>query len=244
MRISCVIFDMDGTVLNTLDDLYTASCTTLQHYGFAAPTKEEVRQALGTGAKNLIHTLISHNTRVHAHETPYAQDVCTQNSHVSDSDEQALEADVLGEFLRIYAAHHLDTTRPYPHIPELLRELEKHEIKCALLSNKPDHDVQELVKRYFPDTFSYASGSVDSYPLKPAPEHAHAILSTLSCPCEEALYVGDSEVDIETAKRSGMHMAIVSWGFRDKDVLRARGASHIFDTPRELERYILNHSEK
>jgi len=157
---------------------------------------------------------------------------------------QPPKADTLADFLRIYAAHHLDTTRPYPHIPELLRELEKHEIKCALLSNKPDHDVQELVKRYFPDTFSYASGSVDSYPLKPAPEHAHAILSTLSCPCEEALYVGDSEVDIETAKRSGMHMAIVSWGFRDKDVLRARGASHIFDTPRELERYILNHAEK
>ena len=222
MRISCVIFDMDGTVLNTLNDLYTAACKALVAHKLPAPSKEAVRQALGSGAKNLIHALVSHTADLSARPQ--------------------LEDDVLSTFLACYATCHLDTTKPYPHIPELLRTLKEHSISRALLSNKPDADVSELVTRFFPDTFSYASGARSDYPLKPAPDHLYAILSQLSCPQEEALYVGDSEVDIQTAQAAGVHSAIVTWGFRDKAMLQASGARHLFDSVEELERYIIDHA--
>ena len=202
---TAILFDLDGTLLDTLDDLADAVNVTLAHFGCPQRTREEVRQFVGNGAERLIRLAL-----------PGKAD-----------DPDALE--VLGFFKTYYAAHSQIKTRPYDGILEALAEVKK-EFLVAIVSNKPDNAVKILCSQYFADV--YALGESGDCPRKPAPDMLHKAMSAIGA--ESCIYVGDSEVDVLTAKNANVPCLSVLWGFRDKDVLAQTGAEHFCEHPREL----------
>jgi phosphoglycolate phosphatase len=141
---------------------------------------------------------------------------------------------VFCEFNKYYAVHCTDYTRPYDGVIELIKGLRKNGIKTAVVSNKADYGVQELCKKYFDGLFDYAVGEREGINRKPSPDAVFEVLSYLDVEKDEAVYVGDSEVDIKTAKNAGMESIIVTWGFRDRDYLIEQGAVNIVDDCKQL----------
>lgn len=215
MKYSAVIFDMDGTILNTLEDLKISLNHALSLNGFAERSLEEVRRFVGNGIRRLVELGVPENT-----------------------DEKQTDK-VFADFNAYYAIHCNDNTRAYDGIIELIKELDENGIKTAVVSNKSDYAVQELCKIYFDGMFCAAIGLKDGIRKKPYPDSVNEVLRRLGTAKENAVYVGDSEVDIETAKNAGTDCISVDWGFRsDKELIEA-GANIIVKDTNRLKKLLL-----
>ena len=205
-----IIFDLDGTVLDTLADLAAALNHALQNSGLPPRALPEVRSFVGNGIRKLIERGVPAKTP------------------------EAVINAVHADFTAYYEIHCADATAPYAGVRETLASLRAAGYRTAVVSNKADYAVQKLVKEYFPGDFDFAAGETPEMRRKPAPDMVYAALTALNVPKEEALFVGDSEVDIETAKNAGLPCVSVTWGFKDRAFLLAHGATMLIDTPEEL----------
>lgn len=202
---TAILFDLDGTLLDTLEDLTDATNAALTHFGYPTRTIDEVRRFVGNGAKNQI----------------------TMSLPGGQSPEQ-IET-VLAWYKTWYAAHSQIKTRPYDGILEALEAVRK-EFPVAIVSNKPDTAVKILGAQYFGGV--YALGESSACPRKPAPDMVHMAMAQLGA--DHCIYVGDSEVDVLTARNAGVPCLSVLWGFRDRQTLEEAGAEHFCETPAEL----------
>lgn len=210
MKYMIAIFDLDGTILNTLEDLADSTNYALKTCGYPERTMDEVRQFVGNGIRKLMERAVPEGTPVEeidrVHET----------------------------FTAHYKVHCADKTRPYDGIVELLQNLKKDGCKLAVVSNKADYGVQELCKQYFDGVFDFAVGEREGIRKKPAPDSVNEVLKTLGCSRDRAVYIGDSDVDIQTAANAQMDHIIVEWGFRDVPFLIAKGAKVLVEKPEEI----------
>ena len=204
------IFDLDGTLLSTLDDLAASTNYALRWTGMPERTVEEVRMFVGNGVKLLMERAIPNGINNPKFEETYAK------------------------FREHYMEHNLDTTCPYEGIPELLCELKRRGKKLAIVSNKFYAATQELAKHFFPDMIEVAIGERDSIRKKPAPDTVLEALKQLGASKDNAVYIGDSDVDIMTAKNCNLPCISVLWGFRDKDYLVKHGGTIFVDKPSEI----------
>ena len=205
-----ILFDMDGTLLNTLEDLYYSTNAALVAYGFPKRTIEEVRQFVGNGLRNLMRQAV-----------PDAE----ENSHFEDC---------MKTFKEHYGVHLDDHTGPYPGILKMLQILAEKGYVMGVVSNKPDFAVKDLAKRYFGEHILVAIGESEKVRRKPAPDTVEQAARALGVSMEDCIYVGDSEVDLETAKNCRIPCVSVSWGFRERELLEKLGAKEIADTTEEL----------
>ena len=208
MGYATYLFDMDGTLLNTLADLTAAVNHTLERYGYPRRTIEQVRKGLGNGAVKLMAAMLPQGE-----ETPGF-------------------ADIMRDYRAWYQAHACVETCPYPGVPELLETLRQRGCKVAIVSNKPHGAACELAERFFPGVPTF--GESPETPRKPAPDMVFHALTALGAGKEGAVYVGDSEVDVQTARNAGLPVIGVAWGFRGREALAAAGAETIVDTAAEL----------
>ena len=209
-----IIFDLDGTLLDTLDDLTDSTNAVLGKFGLKRRTREEVRAFVGNGIAKLIERAVG-------------------------QDGMDRHAEVLAEFKRYYGEHCAEKTAPYPGILSLLNALKEQGIKTAVVSNKADFAVKSLAKTYFDGLLLSAVGEDEEKGIrkKPAPDSLLAVMEQLSAAAETTLYVGDSEVDIQTAKNAGVDCLCVTWGFRDKAYLVEEGGRLFVDTAVEILHY-------
>lgn len=213
-----IIFDLDGTILDTLEDLTDSTNYALAKHHFPEKTIDEVRSFVGNGIGRLIARAVPDGTR----DTVISQ--------------------VLADFKAYYGVHCADKTRPYDGILELIRALRDEGLQTAVVSNKADFAVQELCRRYFPELFDFVVGEREGIRRKPYPDSVLKALSGLGVGKRETLYVGDSEVDIETAENAGIDIVSVEWGFRKRDFLLAHGAVRFAGQPMELLRLVCGES--
>lgn len=213
-EIQAVIFDLDGTLLNTLTDLADAVNYALKKNGLPLRTKDEVRQFVGNGVEKLMIRAIA------------------------DGKDHPLFEKIFIDFKEYYGRHCNDHTLPYEGILELMQELENRNLKMAIVSNKIDSAVKELNKLYFCRYTKAAIGECEGVKRKPAPDTVLKALKELQVEANQAIYVGDSDVDIQTAANAGLVCVSVTWGFRDKDFLQQYGAKHLIDKPCELLEFI------
>ena len=211
-RYDTFLFDLDGTLLDTLDDLAAAVNFALGQMGWPGRTREEVRQCVGNGVTNLI------DLSAPASSTEAEREGC------------------LTLFKARYAVHAADATSPYPGIPEALSALRAGGCKLAVCSNKFDAAVKDLVEDFFPGLVDAAAGENEGagIPKKPHPAMVDKLLRELGADRERAVYVGDSDVDIATAQNAGLPCISVTWGFRDRAFLLGHGAETLIDRPEEL----------
>ena len=209
------IFDLDGTLLDTLDDLHAALNHTMDLFSYPHRTREEVRQFVGNGVARLMELSV-----------PGGAD--------DENFERAIE-----EYRKYYTAHSEVKTKPYDGVTELIRKLKADGIGIAVASNKPHKATCDLCAKMFPD-IEIVSGEreADGIKRKPAPDMVIYAAGELGCSVDECVYIGDSEVDVKTAKNAGMDVVAVLWGFRDRDVLENAGAEVITDSAQELYRLI------
>ncbi len=204
------VFDLDGTVLDTLDDLESALNHTLRKFSFPEKTREQVRSLVGHGLRNLV-------------------------KDASGSEDDVLISRLHSEIASYYLAHSAEQTRPYAGIPEMLQHLKERGIKIAVCSNKKDEVTSDLCSRFFPGVFDVCRGERPDTPIKPSPESVHAIMNELGASSGETVYIGDSEVDVLTASNAGIDSIIVTWGFRSREALESAGASVLADDVQTLE---------
>lgn len=211
-KTKAVIFDLDGTLLDTLCDLCDSTNDALDAIGAPRRTIDEVRNFVGNGIRVLMIRAVPGGDKNPLFET-------------------AMEA-----FVSSYKKNCANKTKPYEGIPELLSELSADGYKLAVVSNKADFAVKTLVRDYFGDAIPVAIGEKESEGVKkkPAPDTVFAALRELGCEKEDAVYVGDSEVDVLTAKNAGMRCISVDWGFRSRKELEAAGARETVATPKAL----------
>lgn len=209
MKYTTILFDLDGTLLDTLDDLTDAVNRTLTRYGLPCRTRAEVRNFVGNGAKRLM-------------------ELATGGAHPEAFDT------MLADYKADYAANCRVRTAPYPGVTELLETLAARGYRLGIVSNKPDDAVKALQREFFPDSVTIAVGETAGIQRKPAPDTILAAMRQLGADAGSTVYVGDSDVDIETARNAGVPCISVSWGFRDRDVLLAHGAECIVDTCAQL----------
>ncbi len=214
--INAVIFDLDGTLLNTLDDLTTAVNFALDAHGMPRRTRAEVRTFVGHGVANLI-----------ARSLP------------ADTDRETT-AQVLDTFRAYYAEHSLDATAPYNGILPALARLKATGIAMAVVSNKLEEATAALCRHFFGEYIAVVVGDIPNRPRKPAPDGTLAALARLGVSADEAIFVGDADTDVLTARNAGMRCLGVTWGFRDANILRDAGATALVDTPTQLANYLLN----
>ncbi len=215
VKIKAVVFDLDGTLLNTLDNLHAATNHVLARYAMPPRTKAEVRRFVGDGGAKLIQRAVPAGTS------------------------QELTDRVFADWRVYYGAHSLESTAPYPGIAEGLRALKDRGVRMAVVSNKIEPAVESLRQHFFADTVDVAVGDVPGRPVKPAPDGTLAALARLGVAPAEALFVGDSDVDYQTGKNAGMMTLTAAWGYRDRDFLLAQGVEAVADTPTEAFTYIL-----
>lgn len=205
-----VIFDLDGTLLDTLDDLADSVNYALGTESLPVRTREEVRQFVGNGIRKLVERAVPAGTAV----------------EVTDR--------VFEAFQVRYKEHCADKTKPYDGILELLHDLKERGVKTAVVSNKADFAVKELCQQYFPGLLCEAIGERAGIARKPAPDTVNEVLRLLGMDRTGAVYIGDSEVDVETAENANMDCIAVDWGFRDAACLRKAGAAVIVSDAEEL----------
>ena len=205
-----VIFDLDGTLLDTLDDLAATVNYVLGKYGYALRTKKQVRSALGNGLERLLRLSLPATI------------------------EETLFQKMLAEFKPYYFAHCNEKTGAFTGIPQLLDSLKQRGILMAIVSNKAQPAVTELCRQYFGAYMETAIGESAEVKRKPAPDTVLKALELLGISREEAVYVGDSEVDKATADNTGMDCILVSWGFRDRPQLEALKPWKLVDSPEEI----------
>lgn len=210
-----IIWDLDGTLLNTLSDLAAAVNAALRMHGLPERTTEEVRLAVGNGIRKLIERTVP-----------------------AGASEEITDA-VFQSFKEYYKDHMSDSTAPYEGIPELLSDLSRVGVKMAIVSNKADFATKALARQYFDGVIDAAVGEKEGVRKKPAPDAVFAALADLSVSPADAVFIGDSDVDVETGKNAGMDVIAVSWGFREEALLRKAGAEKICRTPAQLREYLL-----
>lgn len=210
MKYSTVIFDLDGTLLDTLDDLADAANAALTAHNCPARTREEVCAFVGNGVRKLIERA-----------TP------------GGADNPDCEA-ILADFKAAYSACCRNKTAPYPGVIDLLSRLRDDGVRVAVVSNKFDDAVRELCTHYFGDLVTVAVGECATVRKKPAPDAVFETLHRLGADASGAVYVGDSDVDILTARNAGLPCISVTWGFRTGEFLTAHGAAVLTDTPDAL----------
>lgn len=208
IKYDAVIFDLDGTLLNTLDDLHAAVCHALSSCGLPPRTLEEVRCFVGNGIRLLIERAVP-----------------------SGTDAETVDA-VFEAFKKYYGDHCEDRTVPYPGVMELLKKLHGEGVKCAIVSNKADFAVKKLAETYFGALIDTAIGEREGIAKKPAPDSVFEAIRLLDA--KNPVYVGDSEVDVATAAAAGISGSFVDWGFRDRETLRAAGAAEISSSTEDL----------
>ena len=209
-RYRLVIFDLDGTILDTLEDLAASVNHALAACGYPTRTVDEVRRFVGNGVRKLVQRAVPAGTG------------------------EAEMEKVFAAFKEHYAVHSMDATRPYPYITFLLKGLKLKGMRLAVVSSKLDGAVGPLCEHFFPGLFDVTVGERPGVRKKPAPNAVEAVLKALDISREKAVYIGDSEVDIATAKNAGMDEIAVTWGFRDGAFLRQQGAKRLVDSPGEL----------
>lgn len=205
-----IIFDLDGTLLNTLEDLADSVNYALTSNGFEARTIEEVRVFVGNGIRKLIERAVPKNASAKAVDR------------------------VFETFKNHYLGNMMNKTKPYDGIMELLRELNERGIKMGIVSNKYDPGVKGLNESFFSKYIKVAIGESANVAKKPAPDTVYAAIREMGIEKENAVYVGDSDVDIATAANSGLDCISVTWGFRDREFLLKKGAAVTIDTPLEI----------
>lgn len=210
MKYKLVIFDLDGTILNTLEDLYISVNFALLKNNLPQRSKEEVRRFVGNGIRLLIERAVPEKT------------------------ESELTEKVFFDFKEHYAVHSMDNTKPYEGIKDLLTDLKRQGVKTAVVSNKADFAVQKLVSLYFDGMFDFVLGEMEGTNKKPAPDMVYKAIEAVDVSAEYVVYIGDSEVDIETADNSSVDCIIVDWGFREREYLLSCGAKVLASCVSEL----------
>ena len=210
MPYQTAVFDLDGTLLDTLEDLYLATNAALERHSLPRRSRDEVRLFVGNGVEMLIRRAVPPGT-----------------------DEETTLA-VLADFKTAYAAICEDHTKPYDGILDMLTALRERGIRVAVVSNKFDAATKKLCEKYFGDLVEVAIGEKAGVRKKPAPDTVYEALKELGVTAEGAVYIGDSDVDIQTARNCGMPCISVTWGLRDKDFLIENGAKALVDSPEGL----------
>ena len=208
MKYNAVLFDLDGTLLDTLGDLQLGVNLTLQRHGYPPRTLEEIRAFVGNGARQLMRLALPDGVA-----------------------EEELET-ILAEYLDWYAVNFCVKAAPYAGVKAVVDALVQKGVKVAIVSNKPDATTKKLGEMFFPGLPAF--GQRDDVPKKPAPEMVWKALETLGADAEAAVYVGDSEVDVQTARNAGLPLVAVCWGFRTKEQLVDAGATTIVDATEAL----------
>lgn len=215
MSYKAVLFDMDGTLLDTLEDLCDSTNHALAQMGYPLRGIEEIRRFIGNGAEKQIRRAVPEGT----------------------SEGKIMET--LAAFRAYYQDHCQIKTKVYDGLLDVLSELKEKGVKMAVVSNKPDAAVKKLSREYFGDRLDYAIGPSDGVRCKPYPDMAGEALKALGVEKKDAVFVGDSEVDVQTGLNAGLDVIAVSWGFRSREVVIEAGAKMIADDASELEKLIL-----
>lgn len=210
MKYDTVIFDLDGTLLNTLEDLCDSLNDVLFREGYLPRTLDEVRRFVGNGVRRLVEQSLPDRT-------------CDDEINR-----------ICSLFVQHYEKNMQNKTRPYDGIMELLSYLKKSGCKTAIVSNKFDAAVKELAEKYFPDMIDLAVGETQDIRRKPAPDIIYKIVAELNSDIKRTVLVGDSETDVLTAKNACITCIGVSWGFRTRNILESNGADFIIDKPEQL----------
>ena len=210
-----VIFDLDGTLLNTIDDLADAGNHVCTLHGWPTHTVDAFKLMVGNGIPKLVERFAPQGT---------SQEVLDQ---------------AYQEFMDWYGVHKEDKTAPYAGMPEVAKALREAGVSIAVLSNKADAMAGPVVEHYYPGIFPVVQGALPGLPTKPDPTLLHKLMERLGATREDTLFVGDSNVDIRTAKNGGLTGCGVLWGFRSREELEAAGADVIVSTPQELQDLIL-----
>jgi len=210
MKYRIAIFDMDGTILDTLQDLADSMNYCLKKYGMPERTVDEIKGFVGNGIRRLVEQAVPDGT-----------------------DEAAMDK-IYATYIEYYKDHCAVKTRPYDGIREVLKKLKDKGILTAVVSNKADHAVKKLCEEYFDGLFDYSAGDREGIRRKPYPDSVISVMEYFKATPNEVVYIGDSEVDYQTALNAGVDVIMVSWGFRDKDYLRSIGAERIIREPEEI----------
>lgn len=208
------IFDLDGTLLDTLQDLTNSVNAALAACDFPQRSLDEVRAFVGNGVRRLMRRAVPDGTSDADYEKAYAY------------------------FLDVYEREKAHYTRPYAGVIDTVQALQARGIRCAVLSNKNDDAVRALCAQYFPEVFEMTQGLCQGIAAKPAPDALFKICERLGIAIDDAVYVGDSEVDVATAEAAGMRLIAVTWGFRSREALIEAGAHTLIDTPKDLLRLL------
>lgn len=212
MNIQAVVFDLDGTLLNTIDDIADSVNAALASVGLPPYTVEDYKYFVGDGVVVLIERALA----------PYPN-------------KKHLQGPVLDRYLVELAHRQTGKTKPYDGIPELLAELTRRGIATAVLSNKPHGATVDVIGHYFPNhRFASVMGKKPEYKPKPDPASLHHVLEILGCPRDAVLYVGDTATDMQTAKNGNLTAVGCTWGFRLKDELEGAGSDHLVDRPDQI----------
>ncbi len=214
MATRAVILDLDGTLLDTLEDITDSVNRTLLRFGFPPRTLPEIRRFVGNGAVKLLERALPRALPPEEFEAFY----------------RAYDAD--------YTAHRQDKTKPYDGAVRLLRDLRGRGLATAVLSNKQDNVVRPLCAHYFPDLLDAATGPTAGRRTKPAPDGVYYIAETLGVTLDTVLYVGDSEADVQTGQNAGVKTVAALWGFRDREALRRAGAVFFAKKPEDVLNFI------
>lgn len=210
MSIKAVIFDLDGTLLDTLGDLTSAVNTALRHHGFPLLTEEDVCSRVGNGVRKLIERSLPGNAG------------------------KTMVDDCLAEFQRAYDEHLVERTHPYQGMPVVIEAFCRRGVRMAVLSNKYHAAACRLVNHYFPGDMAVTFGERPGVPRKPDPTSTQEVMHVLGVQPDEILYIGDSDVDMQTAKKAGVTAIGALWGFRDRASLLEAGADHVVERPEDL----------
>ena len=211
------IFDLDGTLTNTLESMTYSVNLTLKEMGLSQITKDQCRMFVGNGARVLIE----------------------ESLKVSGDPKASRIEEGMKIYGRIFDQNCTYHVTPYEGIPEMLKALKDRGIHLAVLSNKPDRQTVKVVKEIFGDNiFDYAQGQKDGIRRKPAPDGVWYLMEQMQVSKEECLYIGDAEVDAATGKNAGLKTIGVLWGFRDRKTLETAGADHLIERPEELLQFV------
>lgn len=210
MKYKVAIFDLDGTILDTIDDLADTMNECLRKYQMPERSLDEIRSFVGNGIHKLVERAVQEGTEPVVVERMFAS------------------------FLEYYKDHCAIKTKPYEGIEAVLEQLRDHGVKTAVVSNKADYAVKSLCETYFNGFFDYMAGEKAGQRRKPYPDSVNAVMEYFGAEPQEVVYIGDSEVDYQTAQNVGIDVIMVGWGFREEAFLRSVGAKKVIHCPEEI----------